>query len=101
MPTWLVVVLVLVYLAAPAVELRLWRAGRLSDRAVAVLLPARFPVLLGVMWLAWGVHPDTLVIVVPAMLVIWMLAYRWLVSGLRDKARSWTQPGADAALIAT
>ncbi|HEX2754366.1 MAG TPA: hypothetical protein VHM48_02825 [Candidatus Limnocylindrales bacterium] len=85
MPVWLVAILVVAYLAAPVVELRLWRAGRLSDRAVAVLLLTRFPVLLGVMWLAAGVHLDTLVIIVPVVIVIWKIGYGWLLSDLRDR----------------
>lgn len=77
--------LVLAYFAAPIVELRLWRAGRLSDRVVAVLLPTRLPVMIGGMWLAWGVRVETLVIVVPAVLVMLKLAYGWLLADLRDK----------------
>ena len=85
MPTWLVAFLLIAYLAAPIVELRVWRTGRLSDRAVAVLLPARLPVLLGVMWLTQGVRLDTVVIVGSAVLVIWRLVYGWLLSDLRDR----------------
>jgi hypothetical protein len=41
-----VAILLITYLAAPFVEFRLWRAGKLSDRAATVLLLARLPLLL-------------------------------------------------------
>jgi hypothetical protein len=85
MPVWLVGILLIAYLAAPIVELRLWRAGRLSNRAVAVLLPARMPVVFGVSWLTWGVRIDTFVIVGLVMLIMSRLAYGWLLSDLRDR----------------
>jgi hypothetical protein len=46
MTIWLVAILLITYLAAPFVEFRLWRAGKLSDRAATVLLLARLPLLL-------------------------------------------------------
>jgi hypothetical protein len=82
---WLVAILLVAYLAAPVVELRLWRAGRLSDRAVTALLLARFPVLFGVMWLASGAHLETLAIVVLGVIIVWKLFYGWLLSAVRDK----------------
>ena len=85
MPVWLVAILLIADLEAPIVELRLWRAGRLSNRAVAILLPARLPVVFGVMWLTWGVRIDTLVIVGLPLLVMWKLGYGWLLSDLRDR----------------
>jgi hypothetical protein len=37
------------------------------------------------MWLAAGVHLDTLVIIVPVVIVIWKIGYGWLLSDLRDR----------------
>jgi hypothetical protein len=43
----LLVILLVALVASRPIEVRLWRAGRLSDRALAVLLLVRFPILVG------------------------------------------------------
>jgi hypothetical protein len=63
----------------------LWRAGNLSDRATALLLVRRMPVLLAILWLAGGGRIDTLLILVPIGFVIWKVGYGWLLADLRDK----------------
>jgi hypothetical protein len=83
MPAWLIVVLLIAYLAAPFVEVRLWRAGRLSDRAVTVLMLARFPVFLGFLTFFFGRFPDPIVIGVVA--VILAFGYRWLIADVRER----------------
>jgi hypothetical protein len=84
MPIWLLASLLLAYLAAPIVELRLWRAGRLSDRVVTGLLVARMPVLMLVVFPLWfGRVPDVLLIA--AIVVIAALGYRWLLSEVRER----------------
>jgi hypothetical protein len=45
MQPWLVVVIVVVFVASRPIEARLWRAGRLSDRATALLVLGRIPAL--------------------------------------------------------
>ena len=47
METWLTVIVIVVAVASRPVEVRLWRAGRLSDRTLTLLLVGRFPVLVG------------------------------------------------------
>ena len=85
MPIWLVAILLITYLAAPFVEFRLWRAGKLSDRAVTVLLLARLPLLLGVLAFASGRFPDPILIV--GVAVIPSLGYRWLLGAVRERGR--------------
>ncbi|MBA2701052.1 MAG: hypothetical protein H0U58_05035 [Chloroflexi bacterium] len=45
MPIWVGLLIVVLAVASGPIEVRLWRAGRLSDRAVTLLLLGRFPVL--------------------------------------------------------
>jgi hypothetical protein len=85
MPIWLVAFLLLAYLAAPFVEFRLWRAGKLSDRAATVLLLARLPILLGVLAFASGRFPDP--IQVAGVAVIASLGYSWLPGAVRKRGR--------------
>jgi hypothetical protein len=45
---WTIAVIVLVVAARP-VEVHFWRNGRLSDRAMTLLLVGRFPVVIGLL----------------------------------------------------
>jgi hypothetical protein len=54
MPLWLVVALLVVFVASRPVEARLWRAGRLSDRTTTVLMLGRMPALALVVCVAQG-----------------------------------------------
>src|SRR4051794_19625681 len=57
MPWWLVVALLVVFVASRGVEARLWRAGRLSDRATTILMLGRMPALALVVCVAQGASP--------------------------------------------
>jgi hypothetical protein len=93
MPLWLLASILFAYLAAPIVELRLWRAGRLSDRAVTGLLVARMPVLLLVVFPLWfGRAPD--VLLVAAIVAIAVLGYRLLLPVVRERGRELRSRGA-------
>jgi hypothetical protein len=48
MEMWLTIIVIVVAVASRPIEVRLWRAGRLSDRTLTLLLIGRFPVLVGV-----------------------------------------------------
>ena len=45
MPAWLVILVIGLAVASRPIEVRLWRAGRLSDRGLALLALGRFPIL--------------------------------------------------------
>jgi hypothetical protein len=44
-PAWVFIVVGVVAVVSRPIETRLWRAGRISDRTLAILLIGRFPVL--------------------------------------------------------
>jgi hypothetical protein len=54
MPWWLVVALLVVFVASRPIEARLWRAGRLSDRTTTILILGRMPALVIVVCVAQG-----------------------------------------------
>src|SRR3990172_8643274 len=64
MPTWVALLLVALAVASRPIEVRLWRAGRLSDRAVTLLVPGRFPVVVAIGAVAGGGDPAFAVILV-------------------------------------
>jgi hypothetical protein len=98
MPTGLVLLLLVLLVASGPIEGRLWRAGRISDRTVTILLLGRFPVVVGIAALATG----GLTVLTAALIALSLLPplgfYRYLVADprtIRAARRSWqrrTQP---------
>jgi hypothetical protein len=85
------VVLALVIIAAVAsrpIEMRLWRAGRLSDRTTAVLLLGRFPALCFVFGLMANAPTDLLVGTTAISMVPPVLFYRFTLDLLRRQHRA-------------
>jgi hypothetical protein len=82
------VLFALVVVAAVAsrpVEARLWRAGRLSDRATAILMLGRFPVVVFLFAVIGGAEPP-FVIGVTAVAALPALAfYRFALGLLREQ----------------
>jgi hypothetical protein len=69
------------------IEVQLWRMGRLSDRATALLLVGRFPVvafLFGV--ILGGSLPRTIILTLLAVLPV-VFFYPLVLDVLRDEAR--------------
>jgi hypothetical protein len=54
MEPWLAILIIVAAVASRPIEVRLWRAGRLSDRTLTLLLVGRFPVVLGLYALLTG-----------------------------------------------
>lgn len=54
MSGWLVIALLVVFVASRPIEVRLWREGRLSDRVTTVLVLGRMPALALVTCIAQG-----------------------------------------------
>ena len=85
MPTWGWVVVVVIAIASRPIEVRLWRAGRISDRALAILLLARFPLLTLFAVVAQGIFDALGLLLLGISLLPGLLAYRWLLGMVREQ----------------
>jgi hypothetical protein len=85
MAEWLIVLLVVAYLASPSVEARLWRMSRLSDRVVTALILARIPLLFAALSIVIGRAPDLLFVIGVAAVIA--LNYRWLHRSVSERGR--------------
>jgi len=54
MPIWLGLLIVLIAVASRPIEVRLWRAGRISDRTVTILVLGRLPIFVAIAAIATG-----------------------------------------------
>ena len=80
------IVITLVVALRP-VEVRLWRAGRLSDELLSALLAARFPVVVATFLVASGAPPDMILVAVLLAAAIGGLVYRAAVANARSRSR--------------
>jgi hypothetical protein len=81
----LLATVVIAAIASRPIELRLWRAGRISDQTTTVLLLGRLPVLILLYGLIQGYGlPFTLGVTALALLPI-VLLYRPMLGLLRDQ----------------
>jgi hypothetical protein len=93
----LVVLAILAAVISRPVEVRLWRAGRLSDRTTAVLLVGRFPVLAFLFAILVGGEP-LFVIAITALATLPALAfYRFVLGQLREQRAASLSPRTEAA----
>jgi hypothetical protein len=83
----LLVILLVVAVASRPIELRLWRAGRLSDRALALLLLARFPILVGLFAVLSGGPMALTVFVIAISLLPAAAFYPVALRFIRDQGR--------------
>jgi hypothetical protein len=72
--------------ASRPIEVRLWRAGRLSDRAVTVLMLARFPLLVAMGALATGGPLALDLLLVGLALLPSVFLYRFLLGIVRERS---------------
>lgn len=85
MQALLVVVVILAAVVSRPLEVRLWRAGRLSDRTTALLLLGRFPFLVFLFAVLGGGQP-WFVLAVTALAMLPPLAfYRFTLGLLREQ----------------
>lgn len=70
------------------IESRLWRAGRLSDRALAALLVARFPIVFGLFALIRGMPAPLLLLIVAGTAGVAAVAHPFVLTAIEDQARS-------------
>lgn len=92
-----VVVLFVVFLASRPVEARLWRAGRLSDRATAILALGRSPALVLVVCLAQGAPALLTAALVAAALLPMAVGYGFVMNLLADQRAERQKQGAIAS----
>jgi hypothetical protein len=85
MQPWLVVVVLVVFLASRPVEARLWRAGRLSDRTTTLLVLGRMPALVLVACLFEGVSLPLTAGLVALTVIPIALVYRFFMTLLVDQ----------------
>jgi hypothetical protein len=86
MPASLWVLILILALASRPIEVRLWRAGRLSDRAVTVLLLARFPLLVAVGAFATSGPLVLDLLLVGLSLLPSLLLYRFVLGIVRERS---------------
>jgi hypothetical protein len=86
MPAWLWVPILILAVASRPIEVRLWREGRLSDRAVTVLVLARFPLLVAMGALATGGPLALDLLLVGLALLPSVFLYRFLLGIVRERS---------------
>jgi hypothetical protein len=92
MPTWIAIPLVALAIASRPIEVRLWRAGRLSDRAVTLLVLGRFPVLATIGAVAIGGDVGFVAMIGLISLLPMLLFYRFFLGMVREQAQSHRRP---------
>jgi len=70
------------------VEARLWRAGKLSDRSMAILLVGRFPIVAFLFAVISGAVPLLVLAITVVGLLPAVAFYRSTLSLLRDQKRA-------------
>jgi hypothetical protein len=86
MPTWLGLVIVVVLVASRPIEARLWRAGRISDRTVTILLLGRFPFVVGIAALATGGLTALTAALIAIAVLLPLIFYRYTLSLVREQS---------------
>lgn len=86
METWATLLVIVVALAGRPIEVRLWRAGRLSDRTVTLLLLGRFPLVGGLVAALSGGSFAMILLLVAIAVLPGVLLYRWMLDIVREQA---------------
>lgn len=85
MQTWLGILILLVAVASRPIEVRLWRAGRISDRTVTILVLGRLPILVAIAALATGGPTLLTAALIGVSLSVPALFYRWTLALVREQ----------------
>jgi hypothetical protein len=88
MPTLVLALVILVAVASRPVEVRLWRAGRMSDRTLTLLMLGRFPVLTAVFLLLGGATFPLIAAALAISLVPGIVMYRYVLNMIRKNGHS-------------
>ncbi len=97
MPLWLVVALLIIFVASRPVEARLWRAGRLSDRTTTILMLGRMPALALVVCVAQGASPVLTAGILAISLLPMALFFRFFMGFLAEQRAERQKQGAAAS----
>ena len=68
------------------IEVRLWRAGKISDRALAIVGLARFPIVAFVFGLIVGAPIPLLILITALAIVPGLMFYRFMLDFIREAA---------------
>jgi hypothetical protein len=82
--TGLAVAILILFVASRPLEVRMWRAGRLSDRALAILILVRFPLLGLAACVLGGASLPVTVLLVGLASIPGLLLYRWTLGRIRE-----------------
>jgi hypothetical protein len=88
MDLWLVILIVVIALASRPIEARLWRAGRLSDRKLTMLLIGRFPLLVGLVAALSGASLAVVLLTVATSLLSGLFLYRFALGLVQERSAS-------------
>jgi hypothetical protein len=81
-----VILIVAVALLSRPIEARLWRAGRLSDRKLTLLLVGRFPLLVGLVALLAGASLPVVLLAVAVSLLSGLFLYRFALGLVQERS---------------
>ena len=86
MEVWLPILVIVGAVASRPIEVRLWRRGRLSDQALALLLVGRFPLLVGLLSVMGGVPPPFTLLLVAIGVLPSVVAYPLVRDVIREQS---------------
>ena len=81
----LALVIVVAVISRP-IEVRLWRAGRITDRTLAIVSLARFPILAFVFGLIVGASIEMVVLITAVAIVPALMFYRVMLDLIQEHA---------------
>jgi hypothetical protein len=85
-PAWLVVLVIALAVASRPIEVRLWRAGRLSDRALALLVLSRFPIISVIFAIMLGGSLPFIAFIAAISLLPGLFLYRFALAFIQNQA---------------
>lgn len=80
------ILIVGIALMSRPIEVRLWRARRLSDRKLALLLIGRFPLIVGLFAALAGASLPMIVLLVAVSLLPGLFLYRWTLGLVEEQS---------------
>lgn len=82
----LVALLIVAAVISRPLEVRLWRAGRITDRTLAIVTLARFPIVAFAFGLINGAPIPLLILITALAVVPGLLSYRLMLDFIRGTA---------------
>jgi hypothetical protein len=82
----LVALVIVAAVISRPIEVRLWRAGKISDRTLAIVVLARFPIVAFVFGLIAGAPIPLLILITALAIVPGLMFYRFMLDFIREAA---------------